>query len=507
MREHTTQAPPPVPARRRHRAPADALRLPPSLASSALTGAAVGVGWLIEETEVLPAPAGVTVAVAASACVLWWTTSRVLRARRALAREQRVRGERDEALRALEAVVEATETGLRSVRWAAEQAAHGAAHTNFAQPTPSSLSGNICLDAVSLLGQAFNEAWRTVMAAATRHHQQLNAQAELAEIFQSIVPRLQSLVNRGIAVVDEAERDIEDPDLMAQFFRVDHLLTQSRRAVESLAVLGGSTPPRDSAPVLLATAIRQAVSETPEFARVRVAPPSNGAAALPGYVSPNVVHLLAALMENATGFSTDRVEVHTHESESGTVIEVLDRGTGMSQRKRDALNRLLASPETEDPRARLREGKIGLLVAALLARRHNITIRLAPNIVGGTQAVVILPEELLVTAGQEAPGSSAPRPPRQSAPLPPVPARSQCTDPGERTGLPRRVRSAGPPPQPQLSSGQAEDRPALPRRSEADRHVPPAGPQVAAGRATGGLMANFRSRKPSDDFSDPTPSA
>lgn len=499
-----------MPSTRRHRAHAsDTPALPPALTGSILTGAVVAGGWLLDGVDVLPTPLDIATTVAAAACTLLWTGARSLRARRGLTRIGEVRGERDAALQALDQVVTAIGKGRQHVRWAAEQAERGTAHSDLAPTAAPPRTGDVCTDAIALLNEAFDEAWKTVMLAATRQHQHLNAQAELAEIFKSISPRLQSLVNRSISVISDVERDIEDPELMAELFRVDHLLTQIRRAVESLAVLGGDTPPRSSAPVVLATAIRRAVAEIPEYSRVRVASSPHTAAALPGYVSPNVVHLLAALMENATGFSNDRVEVHTHEASDGIAIELLDRGAGMSQQKRESLNRLLAAPESEDPRARLREGKIGLLVAALLAKRHKITIQLGPNIVGGTQAVVVLPRELLVPADRQ----PSPTPPHQR-PRPsshtPGPARREHTmpHPDDTAELPRRIRAA---PQgdstPAVSPSQDGGRPQLPRRGEAETRIPPLAQQAPAGRATSGLMANFRSRRPSGDSPESQPPA
>ncbi|MEV4333605.1 hypothetical protein AB0K02_24210 [Streptomyces sp. NPDC049597] len=491
----------PVRNSRRRRAHASTrVDLPPAFTASALTGAVVAGGWLIDDFDVLPTPVGIATAVAGATCVLWWTGARALATRRGLAREDTVRQERDDALGALEAVIAAIDEGRQSVRWAAEQAEQGAAHTNFPPPAAPSRTGDVRTDAVALLKQAFEESWKTVMAAASRQHQKLNAQAELAEIFKSISPRLQSLVNRSITVISEVERNIEDPELMAELFRVDHLLTQIRRAVESLAVLGGNTPSRDSAPVLLATAIRRAVAEIPEYQRVRVAPSQHTAAALPGYVSPNVVHLLAALMENATAFSSDRVEVFTHQAGGGIAIELLDRGTGMSQGKREALNRLLAAPEAEDPRARLREGRIGLLVAALLAKRHKITIQLGPNIVGGTQAVVVIPPDLLVSSDMQSlnnrPAAQDPRPSMPSSPARRVHTMPRPDDTAE---LPRHIRAALPGDAAPAALSQSEGRPPLPRRGEAEKRVPPPAQQAPAGNATSGLMANFRSRRPSGE--------
>ncbi|RNG37365.1 ATP-binding protein [Streptomyces botrytidirepellens] len=460
----------------------------------------MGSGWLLDNLDVLPTPVAIAASGATAAGLLWWAAARSRGARRNMARGEEIRTERDAYLRALNAVVIATDKGRQAVRWAAEQAAQGAAHTGFSPPAARPRTGDVRVDAVALLEHAFQESWQTVMAAAAHQHQKLNDQAELAEIFKSIFPRLQSLVNRNIAVISEVERDTEDPELLAKLFRMDHLLTQKRRAIESLAVLGGHTPPRDSAPVLLATAIRRAVAEIPEYQRVRVAPSQHGAAALPGYVSPNVVHLLAALMENATYFSSDRVDVFTHQAEDGTAIEVLDRGTGISQRKRELLNRLLAAPEAEDPSVRLREGKIGLLVAALLAKRHKITIQLGPNIVGGTQAVVVIPPELLISADVPNQNDHAAQIPQSSSPSGPARPEHATTHPEDTAELPRQARPAPlDKARPATPPADNDSRPPLPRRGEAEKRVPPPAPQAPAGRATSGLMANFQSRIPRRD--------
>ncbi|MBM9624055.1 hypothetical protein JE024_36355 [Streptomyces zhihengii] len=460
-------------------------------------------GWLLDGVEVLPTALSIAAAAGATAASLWWAAAKAGRARRNLIHVADVRRERDAALRALDDVRAAIGRGRAQVRWAVDQAERGV--TQFpGGPMPAAPGGGVARgDAAGDLEAAFGEAWRAVVSVATRQQRQqrqLYAQAELAEVFTSIAPRLQSLVNRSLTVISDVERDVEDPELMAELFRVDHLLTQIRREVESLAVLGGSFPPRDSAPVLLATVIRRAVQEIPEYQRVRVAPSQHASAALPGYVSPSVVHLLAALMENATGFSNDRVEVHVLRTEGGIAVEVLDRGTGMTQHKRESLNRLLAQPESADLRTRLRDGQIGLLVAALLARRHKIAIRLGPNIVGGTQAVVVIPTGLLVPVEQDSQPRQPAQNPHRTAPTPPGPMRRAHTLPGadDTAELPRRIRPGTAHDSATESLPQDSGRPQLPRRGDAEQRTPPLTAPAPAGRATGGLMASFRSRKPTE---------
>ncbi|MFE9121396.1 sensor histidine kinase [Streptomyces sp. NPDC007172] len=504
------QAVPPAPVAltRRHRAqPGDGPVLAPAFTGSLVTAIAVAGGWLLDDYTALPEPVAVAAAFAAAGCALWWTGSRSLRARRRLPQITEAYRHREAALQALHQVVATVQSGRNQVHWAMHQAEQGVTQPALAPAVAFARSGDVCTDAVGVLAEAFDEAYKAVLVAAARKDQQLNAQTELVDIFTSISPRLLSLVNRGITVISEVERDIEDPELMAELFRVDHLLTQIRRAVESLAVLGGNTPPRDSAPVVLAAAIRRAVAEIPEYPRVRIERSPHASAALPGYVSPNVVHLLAALMENATRFSSDRVYVHIHDTPDGIAIEILDRGPGMSQHKQQSLNSLLAAPESDDVGARLRRGTIGLLVAALLAKRHKITIRLGPNIVGGTQAVVVIPRELFAASGRQT--STGPAP--DSHPGAHTPARPDAHDQAEAHP---RDGAALPPLMPgelprESTSGRALQptggRPQLPRRGEADRRLPPAAQRAATGRANSALMATFRTRRPSPPPADLPP--
>lgn len=245
---------------------------------------------------------GVIAACTATGGLLWWTAARSISARKGVAHAERVRGERDSALRTLNDLIAMVDEGRGQIRWALDRAKNGDVRTDFEAPEERRPTGDVRSDAVAALTQGLTESWQAVVTAAAHTEHKLNSQAELAEIFKSVVPQLQGLVNRGITAITEVELAVEDPDHLHQLFQIDHLLTQMRRAAESLAVLGGNSPSRNTKPITITEAIRSAVSEIPHYPRVRVAL-SQVTAAVPGYVSPNLVHLLAALMENATVFS------------------------------------------------------------------------------------------------------------------------------------------------------------------------------------------------------------
>ncbi|MFI1400769.1 ATP-binding protein [Streptomyces sp. NPDC020681] len=460
--------------------------------------------WLLDSLDLLPTPVAVAVAAAAAGPVVWWTALRARSARQAVEHVSRDLAERDRAFATLDRLAEAVETGRKHVDWAVSEVERGKVYPGQDAPSVPERTGDVCVDVVAALEVAQTEAWQAVLHGVAHQHGLLDSEAELADIFRSIAPRLQTLINRTMTVIGEVERNVEDPDLLRDWFRVDHLVTQIRRAVESLAVLGGSTPARDAEPVLVYKALRRAVAEIPDFPRVRLAPQTK-VVALPGYVTPNVVHLLAELMENATRFSSTKVEVHTHHVPGGMAIELLDRGTGMSEPKRTALNQLLADPESADPRGRLKEGHLGLLVAAKLAKRHKIGIQLRPNVLGGTQAIVYLPDDLLVTPSEPpAIRINVPPPTRRDAISPHLsgPSPAEAGPVPVASELPRRIPPAEPTAHSQPATHHEADpaapaggRPPLPRRSDTQPGSQPSpnlpAQQGPSGHPTSTFFAQF----------------
>lgn len=249
-------------------------------------------------------------------------------------------------------------------------------------------------------GNPFADLEQTLRLA---QHQALAAVAEAGarqqvDVFVNIAQRLHALVNRALARLDDLESEVEDPDLLGGLFGVDHLVTQFRRQVESLAVMGGAVPRRINKPVPLPTVLRQGVAEIEQYARVRVIQPPEGT--LPGYAAAEVIHLLAELVENAARFSAPETQVtlRAERVPAGLAIEIDDRGLPMAPEKLERMNRLLTRPDQFDIREQLEDGRIGLFVVAQIARRHDIDVALRRNIYGGTQAIVVLPSALLDAA-------------------------------------------------------------------------------------------------------------
>ncbi|GGT32003.1 sensor histidine kinase [Streptomyces chromofuscus] len=244
------------------------------------------------------------------------------------------------------------------------------------------------------LARAHDGAVTAVVQAA-----QLSSQAgseQKLEVFVNLARRLQSLVHREIAILDELENEIEDPDLLKGLFHVDHLATRIRRHAENLAVLGGAVSRRQwSNPVSMTEVLRSAIAEVEQYSRVRLVPPIDGT--LRGHAVADVIHLLAELVENATVFSAPHTQVLLRANlvTSGLAVEVEDRGLGMPVAEQNKMNALLTDPDQVNVARLLADGRIGLFVVSQLARRHGITVRLQTNIYGGVQAVLVVPQALL----------------------------------------------------------------------------------------------------------------
>jgi signal transduction histidine kinase len=251
-----------------------------------------------------------------------------------------------------------------------------------------------------------------------------NAPELRQEVFGKLAYRLQSLVNRLIHRIDQVEQEIEDPELLKSLYAIDHLATRIRRQIENLAVLGGEAPQRRSnIPVDVNAVMRAAVAEIEHYTLVSTVPIHD--AKIHGHVVAEIIHLLAELLENATTFTAadaPKVMLRAHRVTAGLAIQVQDRGIGMSYEDIMRLNRLLDGSTRVDVSQLLQDGRIGLAVVEILARRHNVGAELQPNIFGGTDASIVIPHSLLSDREQvpdpAPPGALPPPPAWQSSAAP-----------------------------------------------------------------------------------------
>ncbi|NGY61495.1 sensor histidine kinase [Lentzea sp. NEAU-D13] len=224
--------------------------------------------------------------------------------------------------------------------------------------------------------------------------EQAAMRANMRNIFVNLSRRSQSLVERQLKLMEELEKYEEDPDQLANLFKLDHLATRMRRNNENLMVLsGGDVARRFTRPIPLTDVLRAAAAEIEQYQRVMVHTAPN--AEVVGYVASDLVRLLAELLDNATAFSPPHTQVSISASiEAGDIvqIDVVDLGIGIDPEALEAVNhRLEAAGEGVDVQV-FRE--MGLFVVGRLAARHQIVVRLDAQQGKGTRAIVLVPAEL-----------------------------------------------------------------------------------------------------------------
>jgi signal transduction histidine kinase len=261
-------------------------------------------------------------------------------------------------------------------------------------------------DELGQLAQAFNAVQTVAVDVAAEQATLLRK--GISELYINLARRNQSLLDRQIQHLDKLERDEQDPEVLEHLYLLDHLATRMRRNAESLLVLAGaeSGPRRTkSAPVI--DAVRAAVSEVEEYERVDLG--SLADATLHGPAVSDVAHLIAELIENATQFSPPETMVRVDGARTGGSYQLVitDQGVGIRPEQLEQLNAVLRDP----PVTGLALGRsLGCLVAARLAARHGITVRLRAGEDEGVAAYVTLPRDLLIEDPVEAP-TPAPPPP------------------------------------------------------------------------------------------------
>ena len=213
-------------------------------------------------------------------------------------------------------------------------------------------------------------------------------------MFVNLSRRSQALIERLARMIDNLEQTEADPDRLGNLFSMDHLVTRMRRNSENLLLLAGHENPRKwSEPVPLADVARAAISEIEEYNRITLNIPM-GIAVAGGAVS-DVAHLLAELIENATMFSAKdtQVQVVIQElSSGGVLIEISDRGIGVSEARLAEMNwRLDNRPAIDVSVSR----HMGLFAVARLAERHGVRVRLRPALPQGLSALVWLSESVI----------------------------------------------------------------------------------------------------------------
>jgi signal transduction histidine kinase len=221
---------------------------------------------------------------------------------------------------------------------------------------------------------------------------------KLDEMYVNLSHRSQSLVERQIRLIESLARGEQDTERLTSLSRLDHIASRMHRNSQNLLVLAGQDLSSGlSRPVTLANVINAAVSEVEGYERVVVEAQPD--IAVRGPAVGDLAHLFAELTENATSFSAADMPVAVSGRVLGTggvLVEIADRGIGMTEKEIAYANWQLENPSAAD----MNVAKwMGLYVVARLAARHGTRVRLRPGEPGGLTALVWLPDEVLTHQG------------------------------------------------------------------------------------------------------------
>jgi HAMP domain-containing protein len=245
-------------------------------------------------------------------------------------------------------------------------------------------------DEIGQVAQAVDEIQEVAVRLAT---EQAALRRSIGDMFTNLARRSQTLIDRQLELIDDLERNEADPETLEHLFRLDHLATRMRRNAEDLIVLSGADPGRHWVQrMTLVDVVRAAAAEVEEYQRVEFLPLAD--LEVTGHASVDVIHLLAELIENATVFSppNTKVQVAGQAVPHGYVVEIEDRGLGMSDEELIQANERLANPpEIDFALSRV----LGLYVVGRLAQRHGIKVQLRHSWYGGVTALTLLPHGLL----------------------------------------------------------------------------------------------------------------
>jgi signal transduction histidine kinase len=253
-------------------------------------------------------------------------------------------------------------------------------------------------DEIGEVARAFDQVHREAVRLAA---EQAMLRGNINAIFTNLSRRNQSLIEGQLTLITDLENNEADPDQLENLFRLDHLATRMRRNGENLLVLAGEEPGRRwDQPVPLVDVLRAASSEVEQYERIELSGVPE--AEIHGRAVTDLVHLLAELLENATTFSSPQTKVRvtaTRLPDGRVMVEIHDKGIGLTAEDFADINHKLANPPTVDAAISQR---MGLFVVGRLADRHGIRVQLRPSgEQAGTTSLVMLPDAITHGGGGE----------------------------------------------------------------------------------------------------------
>ena len=216
---------------------------------------------------------------------------------------------------------------------------------------------------------------------------------ETDEVLVCMAQRLQGQVERQLTLVERLHEASTD-ETLADLAELRTTLQRSLRGIENILVLSGAQQgPRSRGPRPVAEVLADARAGVDDSSRVELGAAPDVSAA-PRAVS-GLVALFTELLNHALTVAPglSMVEVTSRRSEDGgVVVEVATDGPGPTPGELDELNRRLTDRPIIDD---IVSDRVGLFVAARIAARSGVTVRVQHRRVSGHVAVVHCPPDVL----------------------------------------------------------------------------------------------------------------
>ncbi|MEU1283845.1 ATP-binding protein [Kitasatospora sp. NPDC005856] len=290
-------------------------------------------------------------------------------------------------------------------------------------------------------------------AALADERERVDAAARAA--MRGATSRIQTLLYQIQSLVQQLQHENDDPRLLEVDFRNEVAL----RRIQTIAVLCEAWPGLARTDSPLAEVVVGALSRVPGYARIKVANHlREQRLAVVARAAEPIAVTIAELLANATAYShpeTD-VPVTVQQGGRGALVIIDDSGIGMDEDQLRRARRLLAGP----PDMLLTElgnpPKTGFAVIGKLARQYGFSCHIEPSPYGGMRTILRIPAALVTVVDDEQPLSVlTPLPLRAGAgpaPAPTVAAVRPMRDGDEQDGprLADRHNRPGPHPTPAI---------------------------------------------------------
>ena len=242
---------------------------------------------------------------------------------------------------------------------------------------------------VGQLARAVDDLHRQAVHLATGEAQ---LRSQVGDMFVTLSRRNTALVNQQLALIEDLEKDEEDPLRLESLFRLDHLAARMRRTADSLLILADAPGRAGTEGLTVGDAMQAATAGVQDYQRVHLGLISN--LRISDAAAGDIVHVLTELVDNALRYSPPNqdVTITSVTRPGGVTVEVSDGGLGIPEESLQEFNQTLldggdVTPDT--PR------RMGLFVVSRLSHRHGLTALLQRNERKGITATVLLPSAIL----------------------------------------------------------------------------------------------------------------